>query len=72
MVKLHGFSLSRVAVLRDRLNCAVGLGWFGWVLTMIVVVCVNLSCVVDVTQTLKKVMHSVGLGKAQEEQKERA
>ena len=43
--------------------------WLG--LDLIVVVRINLSFIVGVSMTFKKMMHPMGLGEAQEEQEER-
>jgi hypothetical protein len=58
--------------LRDRLKYAVGLSRFGLVLVVLVAVRIDLSFIVCVIETLKKMVDPVRLGKAQEKQKQRA
>jgi hypothetical protein len=55
-------------VLRDGLNCAICLNRPGLAFTTVVVVRINLGFIVGMSMAFKKMVHSVGLGEAEEEQ----
>ena len=63
--------MSQLAVLSNGLDCTIALNGLGMVVTMIMICRIYLRFVVRMSMGFKKVVHPVGLGDAQEEQKQR-
>jgi len=60
-----------MTVLSDGLNCAIRLSRLGLVVTMVMILRIDLRFVVGMSVDFKKVVDPVGLGHAQEKQKQR-